>query len=385
MRVCFISGSYPPIRCGIGDYTQKLTTALAKQGVSVSIITSRAGVAASNDGKVTVLPLVSQWNAAARAEILAQLKLTRPQLVNIQYPTQLYGRDLNINLLPTFIRRQTRIPVITTVHEFSTYRGAGKLRVGLSGLTSNRIIVTDQTNLRQIESVFPFLKTKLVHVPIGANIEPQFVSFNRQQQRALYGATESDVVLAYFGFISPSKGLETLLPAFELAQRAYPELRLLLIANHHVADANFADYHRRIEDMLAQLFPRERVYWTDYVSPTQVSAFLASADIAVLPFVDGASLRRTTLLSTLLHGLPTLTTSGAGTIRDGLGEEAGVQLVPPANIPALANAIKVLASDPAERQRLSVHARAFANRFTWSSVAHQTLTIYDQVINAHLL
>jgi glycosyltransferase involved in cell wall biosynthesis len=137
--------------------------------------------------------------------------------------------------------------------------------------------------------------------------------------------------------------------------------------------------------MLAQLFPRERVYWTDYVSPTQVSAFLASADIAVLPFVDGASLRRTTLLSMLLHGLPTLTTSGAGTIRDGLGEEAGVQLVPPANIPALANAIKVLASDPAERQRLSVHARAFANRFTWSSVAHQTLTIYDQVINAYLL
>lgn len=384
MQVWFVSGTAPPIHCGIGDYTHKLALALAEQGAVISVLTSRAGIAASNERKVAVLPLVSQWNTAARAEILAQLQLARPQVVNVQYPTQLYGRDLTINLLPAFIRRQTRIPVITTIHEFSTFRWLGKLRIGLSGVTSNRVIVTDQTNLCQIESMFPFLKTKLDHVPIGANIEPQLAQFNRAQQRAHYGAAESDIVLAYFGFISPSKGLETLLPAFALAQRAHPALRLLLVADRHAADPIYADYHRKIENMIDQLASRERVYWTGYVSPAQVSAFLASADLAVLPFTDGASLRRTTMISCLMHGLPTLTTSGEGTTRDGLGEETGIRLVPPANVPALANAIETLASAPAERQRLSARARTFANRFTWSSVAQQTLTIYEQVIHARV-
>ncbi len=385
MRVCLISGSYPPIHCGIGDFALKLATAMAQQGAMIQIITSRHEVAASCGGGVTVLPLVDKWNLGALSLILAQLRTELPDLVNVQYPTQQYGRSLAINVLPTFLRVQLRLPVVTTIHEFGTYRQLGKLRVALSGLTSHRLVVTDQANLRQIESFVPFLKTKLELIPIGANIEPCMSNVQRQQQRAMYGATDADIVLAYFGFISPSKGLETLLPAFQTARRANSGLRLLLIADRDPADASYADYHRRIENLLDQLDLHEQVHWTGYVSPAQVSALLASADIAVLPFRDGASLRRTTLISALSHGLPTLSTIGVGATRDSLGEDTGVRLIPPSNVLVLAEAILTLASDPAGRLRLSEHARQFASRFRWDNIARQTLSVFERVLNANLL
>lgn len=43
MRVLMITGSYPPDVCGVGDYTARLSEALAGQGLEVCVLTSRPG------------------------------------------------------------------------------------------------------------------------------------------------------------------------------------------------------------------------------------------------------------------------------------------------------------------------------------------------------
>lgn len=370
VKACFISGSYPPIRCGIGDYTQRLARALTEQGVQVRVITSKEGVSGARDGEVIILPLVRDWTMRALPEILASLRANLPDLVNLQYPTQRYGRQPFVNVLPAFLRARLGIPVITTIHEFSTYRLPGKLRVGLSLLTSQRVIVTDHINLRQIARAFPFFRSKLRHAPIGANIEPMLREFDRQYQRAHYGATDSDVVLAYFGFISPSKGIETLLQAFALAQRERSELRLLLIANREAAEPRYADYHRKIERTLAALHLDDRICWTGYVAPRAVSEYLASADLAILPFDDGASLRRTTLLSALAHGLPAISTGARAPC-------PGVEVVPIGDAAALAQTIVRLSADRQLRTRLGAEARQFAATLSWDGIARQIVAVFE--------
>ena len=41
MKICFIVGAFPNMKCGIGDYTSKVAEELAKTGNEVHIITSK--------------------------------------------------------------------------------------------------------------------------------------------------------------------------------------------------------------------------------------------------------------------------------------------------------------------------------------------------------
>jgi glycosyltransferase involved in cell wall biosynthesis len=381
MRVCLISGSYPPIFCGIGDYVQRLAAGMAHQGAEVAVLTSAGQAQPVRNGSVTVWPIVPRWTLRAVGPILAQLRDLAADVVNVQYPTQLYGRDPVVNLLPFFIRSRCGIPALTTVHEFSTYRRLGRLRIGLSMAASNGVILPDRANLAALAAAYPRWRGKLRHVPLGANIEPApGADFARDRQRASYGARPSDVVLAYFGFVSSSKGIETLLLAFKQALAAWPDgLRLLLIANRQPADERYGAYHRQIAGLLDQLALGDRVIWTGYLPPEAVSAALLSADVAVLPFADGAALRRTTLLSALAHGLPVISTLNPAPTGDALDETQGLRLTPTGDAEALAGAILTLAGDGDLRRRLSAAAVRFAAGFSWASIAAQTLAVYRDV------
>ncbi len=381
MRVCFVSGSYPPIRCGIGDFTQRLAAALTQQGVDVVVLTSKDSVMPGRDGAVLRVPIVSNWNLRALPAILTELRALAPDLVNIQYPTPRYGRQPLVNLLPWFIRTRLHIPTVTTVHEFSTFQWLGKWRIGLSVLSSDYIIVPDQVNLEQMRRMFPNVRSRSTRVPIGANIEPQLPNdFDRQRVRAGYRATDTDVVIAYFGFISPSKGIETLLRAFKRASQAQPNLHLLLIASREPADPNYAAYHHQIATLIEESTVNDRIFWTGYASALQISAYLASADFAALPFTDGASLRRTSLLTALAHGLPVISTALPNPIPDSLHDETGLVLTPVQDALALEKAIIDLANDDIRRKTLAAGARQFAGTISWTGISTQTLVVYRHIL-----
>ncbi len=379
MKVCFVSGSYPPILCGIGDYVSHLAGHLAAQGAQVQVVTSK-GAEATCDGGVIVHPVIDQWSWSALPVLLSHVRAGAPDIVNIQYPTQRYGRQPLVNLLPLAIRARWHVPAVTTIHEFSTYRRLGRWRVGLSVLTSSAVIVPDRANLEQMAEAWPKSRAKLRHIPLGANIEPQVPEpFDRRALRARYGASQTDIVAAYFGFVSPSKGIETLLSAMKEAGAQDPRLRLVLVANRDPSDARYAAYHRAVGQAVQESGLEDRVCWTGYLMPGDVSAYLASADIAALPFNDGASLRRTTLLTVMAHGLPVISTRSAAHTGRELGAEQGLVLAPVGDAHALAQAILNLARDPMQRDALAGRAREFARGFAWPKIAAETMSLYKSL------
>ena len=58
-------------------------------------------------------------------------------------------------------------------------------------------------------------------------------------------------------------------------------------------------YARRTEALVDELDLSERVHWTDFVPQSEVSANLMAADLCVLPYRDGISFRRGSLLACL--------------------------------------------------------------------------------------
>ena len=75
---------------------------------------------------------------------------------------------------------------------------------------------------------------------------------------------------------------------------------------------------RALDALADELGVSAELIWTGYLEPPEVSAALLSADMAVLPYADGASFRRGSLLAVLAHGLPVITTT-PGTSNQGAG------------------------------------------------------------------
>jgi glycosyltransferase involved in cell wall biosynthesis len=151
-----------------------------------------------------------------------------------------------------------------------------------------------------------------------------------------------DVLIAYFGLISHTKGLDILLAA--LAR--LPESFRLLIVGGAASAAEDRTYAQAISSQIAHDQLERRVTITGHCTETEVSAHLLAADLAVLPFTDGASFRRGSLLATLAHGLPTVTTTPqvddqyiepiGGQLADG----ENILLIPPRDTHALGAAIE---------------------------------------------
>ncbi len=138
-------------------------------------------------------------------------------------------------------------------------------------------------------------------------------------------------------------------------------------------------YSRQITELIRTRRLDEEVFWTGFVAPDQVSASLLSSDICALPYRDGASLRRGSLLAAVGHGLPVVTTRPSRAeplLMDG----ENVAMVERDDPEALAAAIERLWGDPATRSRLSAGATALARRFAWPDIAAQHMEMYRALL-----
>ena len=66
-KILFITNNFPPITCGVGDYTYKLSQELVKQGWKVSILCASKPEITKNNNNfkkegIDVFSLVESWD-----------------------------------------------------------------------------------------------------------------------------------------------------------------------------------------------------------------------------------------------------------------------------------------------------------------------------------
>src|ERR1700733_10933458 len=102
MRILLISGSLPPMKCGVGDYTASLARALGRcKNTSVAVLTDVAAPPVPPDLEFEVFPIADGWRMLDVFLIASTARRWRPDIVHVQYPTQGYGRRFLPWLLPT--------------------------------------------------------------------------------------------------------------------------------------------------------------------------------------------------------------------------------------------------------------------------------------------
>ncbi|HEY4691644.1 MAG TPA: glycosyltransferase [Anaerolineae bacterium] len=386
MRIGLITGEYPPMQGGVGDFTRELARALIDLGHAVVVIMS-SSVPPLVDSPVQVEPIISKWNLSCWRAISDAARRLRLDVLNIQYEPAAYAMQIGINFFPWWYRRQSnRVPVVTTFHDLRVpylFPKAGPLRwkiVDLLARHSDAVIATNEEDHLALSS--KLTNYPIIHlIPIGSNIPPSLpLGFDRERERARWGASDHDWLIAYFGFLSMSKGGLALLRSIGLLLNDGLPARLLLIGGRTgSSDPSNAQYAAEVDRALAALGLRDRVHFTGYVDPAQVTAAMAAADVMALPYADGVSFRRGSLMAALAHGKAIVTTHPRAVIPQ-LKDGENCVLVAPGDAGALSTGIRRVMAEPGLRARLEAGALELSRQFTWDAIAARTAEVYRGVI-----
>ncbi|MGD8623488.1 MAG: glycosyltransferase family 4 protein [Anaerolineae bacterium] len=381
MRVLFVSGEFPPMQGGVGDYTCELGLALAGLGCQVHVATSvRAGPVEG----LAVHPLLEKWNWNSWRLLLDLIGRHRPDVVHVQYQAAAYAMHPAINLWPRRLRRlgNDRPRSAVTFHDLKVpylFPKAGRLRrwvVNELARSSDVAITTNQQDFLALSQAMDRLPAL---IPIGSNITPSLpAGFDRDAWRARWGAGPDDLILSFFGFINDRKGVDVLLQALDHEAASRRPMLLFIGGQTGDSDPTNVSFLARIRELIADLDLEDRVHWTGYVPAEEVSASFMAADLCVLPFRDGVSFLHGTFHAALAHGVPIITTRPQLDLPE-LSHGQNVWLVPPGDPEALARAIEALAARPEQRRALGQGARELAAHFRWPQIAADTLQLYREI------
>lgn len=378
MKIGLITGEYPPMRGGVGDFTRALGGALARLGHGVHVITGQALEAQGESGAVGVHRLVRRWDWPSLFRVRRLVGQLGLDIVNLQYQAAAYGMTLPIHFLPRLID----MPAVATFHDLRApylFPKAGRLRrrVLLALARGARgVIVTDPEDAHALQREAGI--RRLTQIPIGSNIalDPP-PAYSRGAWRARLGLSADEFLIGYFGFLSASKGGETLAQALARLANAGRPVRLILIgAPAGSSDPTDVEYGARVQSLIDRLGLGGRILRTGFIRAAEVSAHLLACDAVALPYRDGASLRRGSLMAALAHGCPVVSTTPA-VPHSGLFDGENVRLVPPEDPAALAQALAELMDAPGARARLSRGARSLADEFTWEKIAVRTIGFFE--------
>jgi glycosyltransferase involved in cell wall biosynthesis len=178
-------------------------------------------------------------------------------------------------------------------------------------------------------------------------------------------AVQGPVVL-FFGLLRPYKGVDLLIEAFhdldgaELWVVGMPRMPL-----------------EPLRELAAEVRGRVR-FVPRFIDDSEVPAYFRRADIVALPYreIDQSGV----LYTALAFGKPIVLTSVGGF--DEVAAEGIARAVSPNAPRELAAAIQQLLDEPDECKRLAEAASAAAaGRYSWDSIAQQTLSLYRQLLD----
>lgn len=295
---------------------------------------------------------------------------TAPGVI-LQYFPQAFTRPGFPGLLIALQRvRAAGRPVILTAHELWVHKD-GKRRRALLHHVHRSMMAALLRRVDRVVVTTPHARDTLVGsgyvdasrvavVPVGPNITPGGVEVPRSGGSDVPGSTL--VMFGQPGALHP--GALTALGRW--LEECAGTVRLVWLS--------------RSPDELRHLWSAHGLSATHVVfagglPATALSAHIASADLGLAPYVDGASTRRSSLSSLLAHGLPIVGLDGP--ITDPLLRDSGaLALTPLADAAGWTRQIAEVLGDQPRRAQMGAAARRLSERaLAWPVIARRYLEL----------
>lgn len=355
MRVLLVSGSYPPLKCGVGDYAACLAGALSElPAVTVAVLTSGTSEESPEFlGKVAVWRSIGNWGLGNWRTAARLIRRIQPDIVHIQYPTQGYEMGWLPSVLP-LVSALLGATVVQTWHEGVSVRRLSDLF--FKALVPGGLVVV-RPDYRQ--SLPPLLRwavwNKSMRLIRNASIIPRArLSESERAKLRMHFLKGQQRLVVFFGFVLPHKGAEML---FDIAD---PETDHIVVAGELIDSE--AESKIRLRESAEPWVGRSTV--TGFLPLDQIAALLAVADAVVLPFRTGGGEWNSSIHAAMMQGTFVLTTSGTS---NGYQNEGNVYYARVDDLPEMRTALRSHAGT------MSLHSLAPGG---WDEIAREHELLY---------
>jgi glycosyltransferase involved in cell wall biosynthesis len=278
-KVAIITGTYPPEKCGVGDFTfNMLQTAEARDWE---------------------LFYFKNWKLSTLIDKISKTNKSKSKIINMQYPSMGYGYSIVPHLLCFYFSVFSTKKFTITFHEFSRLGKKSKAASLVFLIFSWKVIFTNEYERQTAIKQFDFIKNKSYVIKIYSNINPA---------KLLPEINERKYDIGYFGFISPLKGLEDFIFVSKKILLKNPDYQIFI---------------------MGQTQPEYEIYYTNIIEEAKknnitlflnqpenfVSLTLSNTKLCYLPYPDGISERRGSFLAVVLNLCLIHTTKGIFTTK----------------------------------------------------------------------
>ena len=377
IRRVALLGNHLPRQCGIATFTTDLSDAISAVGPDLDCF-----VLAMNDGRHQhaypgrVRFELTDSDAGAYTRAADFLNVNAVDVISVQHEYGIFGGKAGSHLLP--LLRELRMPIVTTLHTILAAPNLHQRRV-MDEITtlSDRLVVMTAGGadlLREVHGVDP---EKIDIIPHGIPNIPFAGSKNRL-------GVEGRPLILTFGLLSPDKGIENVIDALPTILAQYPDaVYIVLGATHpHIIERQGETYRLMLEDRAKRLgVDGNVIFHNRFVSQSELSEFLAAADIYITPYLNPEQITSGTLAYALGAGKAVISTPYAYA-RELLADNRGI-LVPWKDPSAIATEIVGLLDDPEKRMNLRRRAAEHGRAMLWPAVAHSYLRTFERARKEH--
>lgn len=257
-----VTGTYPPERCGVADYSARLLETEKAKSSNWKLLYTR------------------DVRLKAFGKTIKEIKRLNDQQVNIQYPSRGYMNSVLPHLLCLYLRLFTKIRISTTIHEYTQLGWKGRLASAIFLLCSHKLIFTNPFERDAAAKAVKSVASKSAIIKIFSNIPTS---------NTLKNIADRKYDIGYFGYIRPQKGIEEFIQVVHEIKKTTP-------LNAYILGQTLPDLKEYANDVF-EAANRAGITLLGSMPDAETADVLADTKIGYLPLPDGLSERRGSFLA----------------------------------------------------------------------------------------
>lgn len=362
-NILFITNKFPPLSCGVGDYTYYLSKEFVKEGYNVTVIChTNAEIAAywqDSKEKMTVHPVGGKWNKKDWEKVFITIEKLSPDYILFQYVPGGFHHHAIPWALTTFIKKLKKISikVVTTFHEtYVRYNWSHPKYIYLA--LAQRIIARTVaknsdaliTSIDRYKNQLNKFNKNIKIIPIGSNIPPLPIDKSELLKLRQKIAPNGEFVLTTFGNRDHYSIIDLFLKLLEKKQNVV----LLIVGNSDISKN------------ISQNKLREKVIVTGFLEAKEIYHYLKCSDLFInitnFSKKGGSNNKSGALAAGFCAELPIVGSKGIMTNRL-LSEKSKIQWLDFDNLNAASDSIQRILDNKELRDLLSHESKLFYNNY----------------------
>lgn len=385
-----LSWEFPPkVVGGLGRHVYDLSTALARQDVSITVITTDMGDGSPSTERISGVDVhrIQPYPLAASSFPMWVMQMNMAKLekavslFNEEPFDIIHAHDWLSAYCGRALKHTYKVPLISTIHatEFGRHNGLhtdeqryiSDVEWWLT-FESWRVICCSNYMLGELQRLFQLPADKLNVLFNGVHPEVFQTDKLNKEVRNRYAAPEEKIIF-YIGRLVPEKGVQVLLDAAPSILSRHPEAKFII--------AGQGPFKGELEKQVNSLGIQHKVYFTGFIDDHVRNQLYRSASCAVFPsFYEPFGI---VALEAMAAGTPVIVADTGG-LGENINHDINGLKCSSGDSGSLAEQVIRILKNPKLASSLQEKGKSSVfEKYTWAEIARGTQKVYREVLEEY--